>query len=55
VDINEAADILTATSEESDEGCGRAERVRDGIFVDSSACVRGGFIWNYRYFSLCMV
>ena len=44
LDINKAADILTATSKRSDEGCGRAERVRGVIFVDVLACVRGGFI-----------
>ena len=43
-DINKMADILAATSEKFDEECGRAERVRDGIFVDALACVGGGFI-----------
>ena len=43
---------LAATSEESDEKCGRAERVPGVGFVDSLACVGGGFIWNCCYISL---
>ena len=41
VDINKTADVLTAASGESDEECGRAERVRGVIFIDSLACVDG--------------
>ena len=42
---------LAAASEESDEKCDKAGRVRDVIFVNSLA-EGDGFIWNYCYFSL---
>jgi len=50
VDINKAADILAATSEESDEKCDRTERVRGAIFVDSLACVRQWFYMELLLF-----